>query len=129
MKKLLASLLTVSTLSMSLYGYDQMERIQDMQTMESAMSQIQKGILYNNKKLVLQGVANLKEASANVEVAPKNFKDYNSVFAKKQAKNIIKYSNKIKENIEADRKHGAATNYTKVLGECISCHNKIRKWN
>lgn len=129
MKKMLAALVTVSTVSMSLYGYSQTDRIQDMQTMESAMSEIQKGILYNNKKMVLQGVENLKKASASVEVAPKGHMDYNAVFAKKQAKNIMKYSDKIKENIEAGRKHGAATNYTKVLGECISCHNKIRKWN
>ena len=129
MKKVLVTLVTVSTLTMSLYGYNQIDRIQDMQVMETGMSEIQKGILYNNKKMVLQGVTNLKQASASVEVAPKGHMDYNSVFAKKQAKNIMKYADKIKTNIEAGRKHGAATNYTKVLGECISCHNKIRKWN
>jgi len=129
MKRVIAVLFTVSTLTMSLYGYDQTDRIKDMQSMETAMSEIQKGILYNNKKMVLQGVENLKKASASVEVAPKGHMDYNAVFAKKQAKNIMKYSEKIKTNIEAGRKHGAATNYTKVLGECISCHNKIRKWN
>jgi len=35
---------------------------------------------------------------------------------------------KIKSSIEADRKHSASSSYTKVLGECISCHNKLRKW-
>jgi predicted RNA-binding protein with EMAP domain len=129
MKKILAALFTVSTLTMSLYGYGQTNRIQDMQNMETAMSEIQKGILYNNKKMVLEGVENLKKASANVKVAPKGDMDYNAIFAKKQSKNIIKYADKVKENIEAGHKHGAATNYTNVLGECISCHNKIRKWN
>jgi len=129
MKKAIAVLFTVSSLSMSLYGYDQTDRIKDMQTMEIAMSEIQKGILYNNKKMVLQGVENLEKASANVEVAPKGHMDYNAVFAKKQAKNIMKYSEKIKANIKEGRKHGAVKNYTKVLNECISCHNKIRKWN
>jgi len=129
MKRVIAILFTVSTLTMSLYGYDQTERIQDMQKMESAMSEIQKGILYNNKKMVLEGVENLKKASANLEVAPKGHMDYSTIFAKQQSKNIMKYSEKIKSHMEAGRKHGAVKNYTKVLGECVSCHNKIRKWD
>jgi predicted RNA-binding protein with EMAP domain len=129
MKRVLVTLSTLSIFTMSLYGYGQIDRIQDMQNMETAMSEIQKGILYNNKKMVLEGVANLKKASANVKVAPKGDMDYTAVFAKKQSKNIIKYADKVKKNIEVGHKHGAATNYTNVLGECISCHNKIRKWN
>jgi len=129
MKKTMLALLGMGILSMSAYGYDQTDRIKDMRSMEQAMSEIQKGILYNNSKLVLEGIASLKEASGNVEIAPKGDMDYSSFFAKKQSKNIIKYAEKIESNIKAGRKHGAASNYTKVLGECISCHNKIRKWN
>ena len=129
MKKTIVALLGVSILGMSAYGYDQTDRIKDMRTMEQAMSEIQKGILYNNSKLVLESIANLKKASANVEIAPKGDMDYSSTFAKQQSKNIRKYAEKIESNIKAGRKHGAANNYTKVLGECISCHNKIRKWN
>ena len=129
MKKMLVTILTVGLFSFTLQAYDQIQRIQDMQTMESAMAEIQKGILYNNKDLVLEGVKNLKEASLNVEIKPKDDMDYSTSFAKKQSKNIMKYADKIKENIEDGRKHGASKNYTKVLKECISCHNKIRKWN
>jgi len=129
MKKAIAVLFTFSMLTMSLYGYNQTERIQDMQTMETAMAKIQKGILYNNKKMVIEGVENLEKASANVKVAPKGDMDYSPVYAKQQSKNIMKYAEKIKSNIEENRKHSANSNYTKVLGECISCHNKLRKWN
>ena len=129
MKKTMLTLLGISILSMSAYGYDQTDRIKDMRTMEQAMSEIQKGILYNNQKMVLEGVEKLKKASANVEVAPKGDMDYTAVFAKKQSKNIMKYAEKIKTNISAGHKHGAAKNYTNVLTECITCHNKIRKWN
>jgi len=128
MKKIIAGLVTFGVLTFSLQAYDQAERIQDMQTMEVSMAQIQKGILYNNKKIVLQGVENLKNASSKVEIAPKTDMDYSAVFAKKQAANIIKFADKVKENIEAGHKHAAATNYTKMLDQCISCHNKIRKW-
>ena len=129
MKKIITGLFILGALTLSLNAYDQAERIQDMQTMEASMAQIQKGILYNNKKLVLQGVENLKNASSKVEITSKAEMDYSAVFAKKQAANIVKFSDKIKENIEVGHKHGAATNYTKVLDQCISCHNKIRKWN
>jgi len=129
MKKMLLSILSMSMLSMSAYGYSQAERIQDMRTMEVAMAEIQKGILYNNTKMTLQGIVNLKAASSKVEVAPKNSMDYSVVYAKQQAKNIVKFADKIKSEIEVGHKHGASTNYAKVLNQCVSCHNKIRKWN
>lgn len=129
MKKIISSLLTFGVLTTMLHAYDQTDRIKDMQSMENAMSQIQKGILYNNKKLVLQGIEILKDASMKVEIAPKSELDYSTYFSKRQSANIRKFSDKIKQNIEAGHKHGAASNYTKVLDQCISCHNKIRKWN
>ncbi len=129
MKKTLTGLLTIAALALSVQAYDQNDRRQDMQTMEASMAQIQKGILYNNKKLVLQGVENLKSASQNIQIAPKGDMDYTPAFAKSQTKNILVYADKVKANIEAGKKHAAAKNYTKVLDQCISCHNKIRKWN
>lgn len=129
MKKTMLALLGVSILSMSAYGYDQMDRIKDMKAMEAAMTNIQKGLLYNNKKLVLDAVANLKKASANIEIAPKGDMDYSARFAKSQAKDIRKYADRIEKNMQEGRKHGAAKNYGNVMTECISCHNKIRKWN
>jgi len=128
MKKIMAGLLTLGALTLSLQAYDQAERIQDMQTMEISMTEIQRGILYNNKEMVLKGVDSLKKASSKVEIAQTDM-DYSAAFAKKQAANIIRYADKLKASIEANQKHAATTNYTKVLRECVSCHNKIRKWN
>jgi len=129
MKKAVMTLFTLGALALSVHAYDQNERRQDMQSMEAAMAQIQKGILYNNKKMVVQGVETLKKASKNVEIAPKDELDYVPSFAKSQTKNIMLYADKVKTDIEAGKKHSAAKNYTKVLDQCISCHNKIRKWN
>jgi len=129
MKKIISALLTFGVFTMTLQAYEQTDRIKDMQSMESAMSQIQKGILYNNKKMVLEGIEILKKSSMNVEVAPKSELDYSSYFAKRQSANIRKFADKIKNSIESGHKHGAAKNYAKVLDQCISCHNKIRKWN
>ena len=129
MKKIVTSMMVMSIFSMSLYGYSTAERIADMQKMESAMAKIQKGILYNHQKMAMQGVDELKEASANVEVSPKGDMDYSAAFAKTQSDNIMKYADKIKGYMEKNQKHAATTNYTKILKECASCHNKLRKWN
>ncbi len=129
MAKTLISLFAMGTLALSIHAYDHNDRQKDMQAMEASMSQIQKGIFYNNKKIVLQGVDNLKAASQNVEISPKGEIDYAPVFAKSQTKNIMTYADKIKAAIEVGKKHNAADSYKKVLDQCISCHNKIRKWN
>ncbi|SFV51809.1 hypothetical protein MNB_SV-8-799 [hydrothermal vent metagenome] len=129
MKKIMMGLLTFGIFTFNAQAYDQTDRIKDMQSMESAMSQIQKGILYNNKDMVLQAVVKLKKAASTIEVAPNSELDYSTFFAKRQSSNIKKYADGIKKNMESGHKHGAASNYTRVLDECISCHNKIRKWN
>jgi len=128
MKKTVTAIMVMSVLSMSLYGYSKEERVTDMQAMEAAMAQIQKGILSNDDKMVIEGADNLKKSTANVEVAPKWKMDYSPSYAKQQTKNILAYADKIKSNIVEDRKHSATSNYTKILNECISCHNKLRKW-
>ena len=128
MKKIVTSIIAMSVLTVSSYGYSTAERVKDMQMMEMAMAKIQKGILSNNELLVIAGVDELKKSTASVEIAPKGAMDYGPAFAKKQSEKIMKYADKIKSNIEEDRKHGANANYTKILGECISCHNKLRKW-
>ncbi|MCD6211832.1 MAG: hypothetical protein J7J02_02510, partial [Sulfurovum sp.] len=96
--------------------------------METAMAQIQKGILSNDDKMVVEGVDNLKKATANVEVAPKWKMDYSPSYAKQQTENILTYADKIKSSIGENRKHSASKSYTKILNECISCHNKLRRW-
>ena len=76
MKKIVASMMAVSVLSVSVYGYSTGERIKDMQMMERAMATIQKGILSNNQPLVIEGVDNLKKSAGSLEVAPKGDMDY-----------------------------------------------------
>lgn len=129
MKRVIWAALTAGVLSSHAFAYDQADRIKDMQSMAQAMSEIQKGILYNDKKTVLEGVARLKESAFSVEIAPKSTMDFSGSFAKRKSDNIKKYADKIEENIKSGHKHGAARHYSNVLGECISCHNKIRKWN
>lgn len=128
MKKIVTSMMVMSVLSVSVFGYSTAERIQDMKMMEMAMAKIQKGLLSNHQLLVIAGVNDLKKSAASIEVAPKGDMDYGPSYAKQQKQDIMKFADKIKSSIEDNRKHAANTNYTKVLGECISCHNKLREW-
>ena len=128
MKNTIIGLFTLGALTLTLQAYDKTQRRHDMQTMEVSMAQIQKGILSNNKQLVLQGVTNLKDVAGKIEVPQTKEMDYSPKFAKKQAVAIVKFADEIKEKINNGHKHSAATSYTKALDKCISCHNKLRKW-
>jgi cytochrome c556 len=79
--------------------YTDQERIRDMKTMEDAMIKIQKGLLTNDKNTLSKGVNQLQQVTRKVEPPV-------------DTKSILKQKN----------------TYKKVLDECISCHNKIRKW-
>lgn len=57
---------------------------------------------------------------------PKN--TYKYKFSKKQGEKIIEFSEDIRKDMEAGNKHSASKGLVKVLNQCISCHNKIRKW-
>jgi len=116
--------------TLTLHAYDKTERTQDMQTMEAAMAQIQKGILSNNDKMARQGVAYLKGISKKIEIPQNKAKlDYSARFAKKMTQDIVRYTNELDDEIEDGQMHSASKTYAKVLNKCITCHNKIRAWN
>ena len=129
MKNIVIAISLVSSLSVGVQAYDQANRIHDMQMMETSMAEIQKGILYNNNKMIFKGIDGLKKASVKVDVTEKTEMNYSSKFAKQKAENIMKFADKIKVNATDNHMHAASSNYTKVLNQCISCRNKIRKWN
>ena len=114
--------------------YTDEERIRDMQTMEEAMVKIQKGLLTNDKNILSKGVNQLQQVTRKVQppidhksiLGEKNTHKYK--FSKKQGEKIIHSSEEIKVEMNAGNKHSASKAFVEVLNECISCHNKIRKW-
>ena len=114
--------------------YTDRERIRDMKTMEDAMVDIQKGLLINDKNMLSKGVNKLQQVTRKVEppikensiLAQEN--TYKYKFSRKQGEKIIRYAEDIKTDMNAGNKHSASKSFVKVLDECISCHNKIRKW-
>ena len=130
MKKVIVSLFTLGALALSAQAYDKVERKHDMQLMETALSQIQKGILSNNSKMALQGASNLKAITNKIEIPQHKAEiDYKPRYAKKMAKDIMKQVDIISDKIEDDKLHSASRAYGEILNKCISCHKKIRAWN
>jgi len=130
MKKVIAGLFTLGTLTLTVHAYDKVERKHDMQMMETAMAQIQKGILSNNDKMTLQGASNLKVISNKIEIPQNKAElDYKPKYAKKMAKDIMKHVDDISDKIEDGKLHSATASYAEILNKCISCHKKIRAWN
>jgi cytochrome c556 len=133
MKKNLIIFLAILFVSLSAHAeYTDAQRLKDMQIMESAVSKIQKGLLYNKAEVVELGVNQLQDVIKGVQ-APKKKDEvpgmtdqYSAKYTKKLSDKMISFSEKIKEDIKAGHKHSAAKNYVNVLNQCISCHNKVR---
>jgi len=114
--------------------YTDAERIKDMQTMEEAMVKIQKGLLTNDSNMLSKGVNQLQQVTRKVEppvdsnsvLAQENTHKYK--FSRKQGEKIIQSAEDIRVEMDAGNKHSASKSFVKVLDQCISCHNKIRKW-
>ena len=125
----------IALFSLTLHAeYTDQERIRDMKAMEEGMMKIQKGLLINDKNLLSKGVNQLQQVTRKVEPPIDSNNDlvqkytYKYKFSRKQGEKIIRYAEDIKVDMNAGNKHSASKSFVKVLDECISCHNKIRKW-
>ncbi|MEA3434111.1 MAG: hypothetical protein U9R13_05970 [Campylobacterota bacterium] len=125
----------IALFSLTLHAeYTDEERIRDMKAMEEGMMKIQKGLLTNDRNILSKGVNQLQQVTRKVEPPINSNNDlvqkytYKYKFSRKQGEKIIQYAEDIKTDMNAGNKHSASKSFVKVLDECISCHNKIRKW-
>lgn len=132
MKKSLLVLLLTSGVLFAQQEVRHIDRMKNMQDMETAMSEIQKGFLFDNAHVVKNGVKHLKETVGYTESFIKggvNKEGFNSlVYAKKQAVDISKLADDILLAFEKGDRYEAANGYLKVLSKCLSCHQTIRSW-
>ena len=126
----------VGTLALA-KGYTQADRIVDMQKMAMAMQDIQSGLLYNNLDIIKSGTKVLKETIEHVRMTDEevNSKD----IYEKWINNNLKMTNKIRKKI---KRHAqtledrfadgdavqALQEYSKIIGQCMKCHVRLRKW-
>jgi len=108
------------------------DQMKTMQSLEVAMSTIQKGFLYNNTALVKQGITSLKDNVKNIKSFDiKN--DKNREFdAKKyslaELKAIGLLADQMLTDFEKGDKEVVLGNFQKMLNRCVTCHLLVRKW-
>jgi len=108
------------------------DRMKNMQEMETAMSEIQKGFLYDNVNVVQNGVKHLKVTIAHTESFIKEGvgenKINNKVYAKQVAGQIDSMAEEILTTFKKGDRYSAANNYLLILSKCLSCHQTVRSW-
>ena len=131
MKRILLSAILLSGVLFA-QEHIQPDRMKNMQNMETALSTIQKGFLFNNINVVKNGVEDLKITTQHTESFIKegvNKEGFNTlIYAKKQARDITELADKILETFEKGDRYGAANTYLQVLSKCLSCHQTVRSW-
>ena len=132
MKKVLLAAVLLSGVLFAAEGL-QPDRMKNMQEMETALSEIQKGFLFNNINVVKNGVKHLKKTTLHTESFIKegtvNKQGVNTlVYAQSQAKDITGLADRIVETFEKGDRYGAANNYLQILSKCLSCHQTVRSW-
>ena len=133
----IGALLMIGTNIVMAKGYTQADRIADMQKMAQAMQDIQSGLLYNNLDIIKAGTSTLKETI--IKVRPIDEEVNNKDIYEKWLNNNLKMTNKIQKKIrnKADTLEErfadgdavqALQEYSKIIGQCMKCHVRLRKW-
>jgi len=118
-------------------GYTQGDRILDMQKMAQAMQDIQSGLLYNNVDIVKAGTKVLKDTI--IKIRPIDEEVNNKDIYEKWLNNNLKMTNKIQKKIRQKAQDvedrfadgdavQALQAYSKIIGQCMQCHVRLRKW-
>lgn len=132
MKKILLTLALGSVMLCAQQDVLNPDRMKNMQAMETAMSEIQKGFLYDNINVVKNGVKHLKKTVSFTESFIKEGieknKINNKVYAHKEAANITRMADEILVTFEKGDRYSAANNYLLILSKCLSCHQTVRSW-
>ena len=110
-------------------------QMKTMQTLEEAMTTVQKGFLYNNENVIKSGIKDIKSTLMDVldfeiKVDPKDQgKDFNSkAYVATEVTAIGKLATKIETLYTEGKKDEALSTYSETLGRCVVCHKIIRKW-
>lgn len=130
-------LLLVSVYTLFATEYTKEDRIKDMNEMASAMNIIQSGFFYSNYDTVASGVEKLRNSIARVQTLTEEVQEEDLIekymnqkiqVTNKIIKKINRKSLTILERFKSGDSAQALQQYTKIMGQCMSCHRKIRNW-
>lgn len=110
-----------------------LERMKNMQNMETAMSTIQKGFLFDNLSVLKNGIKALKETAkfteSFIKVGATTKSGVNThLYAKNQTESITVLADEIQDAFAKGDRYAAANGYLMVLSKCLSCHQTVRSW-
>lgn len=126
-------LLTITLLSTSLLA-ESGQLFLKMKDMRDAMQQISDGFFSNNVVSILDGISKLEQANAifnSYSNVKKHLHENEQHMAAVAYNNALKLKSnliRIREDIERDQFNDASMVYTKIIGNCTSCHAIIRGW-
>ena len=132
-----SALIIGSTTLVNAEGYTRADRIADMQKMAQAMQDIQSGLLYNNLDIIKGGTKVLKDTI--IKIRPIDEEVNNKDIYEKWLNNNLKMTNKIQKKIRNKAQTleerfadgdavQALQEYSKIIGQCMQCHVRLRKW-
>jgi len=131
-KNILKIVVSITLLGANAFAYTDEDRIKDMQMLEKATQQMQHGFLYNNIDDIKAGAALLKKHAQTIQPPVKVGEVFKNNYAytvtKREAKEMITYTDEAVANYEEFKPKQAMNSFTKVLKQCMTCHARIRKW-
>ena len=107
-------------------------QIKTMQNLEKGMETILKGLMYNNKSIILKGADAINDNTKNIALFDiKNEKGVNFK-AKKYSETEAKALGKLAENVLTSFGKGERRRsldyFRKLQNQCMNCHALIRGW-
>jgi cytochrome c556 len=106
----------------------------NMSQMESGLSNVQKGFLYNTPDLIKSGVADIQKSDALFHNAdetkkylPKD-KQHMSNIAFNAVKRIDSASNDLLKALDKKQYSKAHQSYSEIVNACTACHAVVRGW-
>ena len=107
-------------------------RMETMQSLEKAVSTIQKGLLYNDRAIIETGVNEVKKHTKDINAFDIKNDEKVSFDAKKysetEAKAIAVLADGILTGYDKKSKNRVLDTYRRLQNRCMVCHQLVRKW-
>ncbi len=107
-------------------------RVQTMQNLEKGMETILKGLMYNNKSIILKGVNAIDKNTKNIALF--DIKDEEGVnfkpkkYSETEAKALTRLAEDVLTSFSKGEKRRSLDYFKKLQNQCINCHALIRGW-
>lgn len=111
---------------------DKKQSIQTMQNLQNGLETMLKGMMYNNKSILIKGVDEIKENTKEISAfnitneKDRNFKP--KKYAETQTKVLASLAEDVLVSFNKADTRRSLDNFKKLQNQCMNCHALIRKW-